>query len=228
MRVITIPDLHGKDCWKKIAPDEYDKIIFLGDYADSFTISSVEIIKNIEEIIEFKTSNPNKVELLLGNHDMHYLYYPAFRCAGFSWKTQVPLTKLFRENRELFNFAFQIDNHLWTHAGVSNSWFKDNYVKFEELIKEEWKSELAGIFNKLGGKDIHILTTVSFLRDGDSMHGGILWADLKETYNDYLDGFHQYVGHTKVPGISRFRNEAGSICYLDCLDTKESFYSFEI
>ena len=32
---ICLLDLHGKDIWKKINPDNFDKIIFLGDYMDA-------------------------------------------------------------------------------------------------------------------------------------------------------------------------------------------------
>ena len=45
MKILTIPDLHGKDIWKKfvaedtfVAKEESDKIVFLGDYLDSYLI----------------------------------------------------------------------------------------------------------------------------------------------------------------------------------------------
>jgi predicted MPP superfamily phosphohydrolase len=70
MRIIAIGDLHGKDCWLTIDPDKYDKIIFVGDYVDASDISREKIVENLEQVIAFKLKHPEKVELLLGNHDI--------------------------------------------------------------------------------------------------------------------------------------------------------------
>ena len=40
MKTLLIADLHGLDIWKNIvAKEQPDKIIFLGDYWDSFDLS---------------------------------------------------------------------------------------------------------------------------------------------------------------------------------------------
>ena len=70
MKTISIGDIHGRDIWKNVNPSKYDKIIFVGDYVDSFTISNTTILNNLLDIIEFKKSFKNKVILLLGNHDI--------------------------------------------------------------------------------------------------------------------------------------------------------------
>ena len=36
MKILTIPDLHGKTVWKNVFDTNYDRIIFLGDYVDDF------------------------------------------------------------------------------------------------------------------------------------------------------------------------------------------------
>lgn len=38
MKHIVIGDLHGKDIWQTIDFTQYEKVVFLGDYVDSFTI----------------------------------------------------------------------------------------------------------------------------------------------------------------------------------------------
>ena len=50
----------------------YDKVVFLGDYVDSFTISNIASYENLKDIIRLKKRDPNKVVLLLGNHDIQY------------------------------------------------------------------------------------------------------------------------------------------------------------
>src|SRR5689334_6502910 len=119
MKIITVPDLHGKESWSTLDPAEYDKIIFLGDYVDSKgDFSDREELTNLERIIEFKLRYPNKVELLIGNHDLHYLHFPFYRASSFNVSIQPVLTALFTRNRDCFSYAFQMGSHLWTHAGV--------------------------------------------------------------------------------------------------------------
>ena len=51
MKVNVIPDIHGEVKWKKVIDESCDKIIFLGDYVDSFTVSNDQIITNLKDII---------------------------------------------------------------------------------------------------------------------------------------------------------------------------------
>jgi hypothetical protein len=32
MRLLTLPDLHGKTVWRQLDPAAYDRLVFLGDY----------------------------------------------------------------------------------------------------------------------------------------------------------------------------------------------------
>src|SRR6476660_917534 len=100
MRIIAIGDLHGKDCWKEIDFSLYEKVIFVGDYVDGFNASNHEIFNNLLELIQLKKSNTAKFILLLGNHDIQYLYGPDYRCSGFRPEAQFDLEELFSKNRE--------------------------------------------------------------------------------------------------------------------------------
>ena len=44
MKIVVVGDIHGHNSWKKILETEeaWNKVIFLGDYVDSFTVSSKE------------------------------------------------------------------------------------------------------------------------------------------------------------------------------------------
>ena len=70
MNIVIVPDVHGRDFWKKVLNTEADKIIFLGDYLDHYPDESTNEhdIENFKEIIQFKKDNSDKVTLLLGNH----------------------------------------------------------------------------------------------------------------------------------------------------------------
>ena len=36
MKIIIVPDVHGRDFWKQAINSDADKIIFLGDYHDHY------------------------------------------------------------------------------------------------------------------------------------------------------------------------------------------------
>ena len=86
MEVLSIGDTHGNNVLERVKElvPKYDKIIFVGDYVDSFTLDNITINKNLIDLIEFKKENLDKVILLLGNHDLHYLYDEMIhRCTGY-------------------------------------------------------------------------------------------------------------------------------------------------
>ena len=79
--ILVIPDIHGRTFWKEpiVYKDEFDHIIFLGDYFDPYSnelITQQDAIENFKELINSFTEEEleYKVEFLLGNHDGHYLY----------------------------------------------------------------------------------------------------------------------------------------------------------
>ncbi len=227
MKIIAIGDIHGRDTWKKVNVDAFDKIIFIGDYVDSRLLSAALIIQNFKEIIALKKVLRDKVVLLLGNHDIHYLFYPDFLNGGLMENSQKELIELFVSNRDLFQVAYQVKNYLFTHAGVSINW----YTEHEQYFKSN-PSTVADVLNVLyfDRKDSDILFEAGPIRGGRDRFGGIVWADKIETQNDFLVGYHQIVGHTKVPKIERHDGAAddSSITYIDVLSVSESFYELEI
>lgn len=69
MKTIFIGDIHGRDIWKDIVSQEKpDRVVFIGDYFDSFDIKGPVQIHNFKEIIEFKKSGECEVIMLIGNH----------------------------------------------------------------------------------------------------------------------------------------------------------------
>jgi Calcineurin-like phosphoesterase len=227
MKIIAIGDIHGRDTWKKIAVDAFDKIVFIGDYVDSRLISEEDIINNFMEIIALKKTMPDKVVLILGNHDVHYMFYPHFTQNGFMKNCQEELTELFVTNKDLFQVAYQMKNYLFTHAGVSKTWygenlkyFGDNPTSVSDILNDMYHDEQAR----------EVLFQAGSLRGGTDSCGGIVWADKSETDDDYLFGYHQIVGHTKVSEFERYEwaNLETSITYIDVLTVSDSFYEIEI
>ena len=76
-RIIVIGDIHGEGAWRDIVEKHPGcKYIFLGDYCDpyNYDLSDEEVIANLCSIIEFKKQKMDDVVLLLGNHDIQYVY----------------------------------------------------------------------------------------------------------------------------------------------------------
>lgn len=187
------------------------------------------VYANLAEIIEFKKNNPGKTELLLGNHDLHYLFFPKFRCIGFRPEAQPALTALYLENKELFAAAFQHGNHLWTHAGVTNGWLSYNLGALEQYGFSG--KNFSGTFNAMLWTDSNeILHQVGKYRGGTYWYGGITWADKRETQEDPLKDFVQYVGHSPVSEPTRMNMPGmkATVYYLDCLRSTDKMITFNV
>ena len=75
MKIVVIGDIHGMDVWKEIIANEepFDKVVFLGEFFDSYFISFKDQLDNYNEIIKYKEDNKDKIITLFGNHELHYI-----------------------------------------------------------------------------------------------------------------------------------------------------------
>lgn len=227
MKVLVIPDVHEKTCWKKRLQDnDWDKVIFLGDYVDSWTHNDETCISNLRDIIEFKKAMGDNCILLLGNHDVQYMFAPLYQCSGYQASIAIVLKLTFQENKDLFKIAHLENNYLFTHAGVSNSWYK-KYSQYLENIPGTIDEQLNALFNS---SKIDFIMEVGEIRGGFRNDvGGPIWADKSETMDDSIPNYHQIVGHTKVKDIIVISHEPNtSITYTDVLDTKEEYLLLDI
>jgi hypothetical protein len=217
-KIITIGDVHGLSFWKEFifgtnyekwratidhgaAEDlsliKFDKIIFIGDYFDSFTVGNAEMKQNIMDIIHLKRALGDKVVLLLGNHDLHYIDRD-YRCSGFRPEMWYDFNDIMREHKDLFEAAYQYRDILWSHAGLtSGSW--DHYSKHLEKERIEY-SDYADALNTLYKMNFGPLFAAGYGRGGGHKNPGIFWADRRELINDPAP-ISQIVGHTPVGDI---------------------------
>lgn len=112
-------------------------MIFLGDYLDPYTrydgITHQQAYDNFLEILEFAKANPLRVILLRGNHD-EYLFDEERESCRHDYYNIGRNRKLFKDNIDLFRFAYKQDEYLITHAGVCDKWLRQNQL--EEIINE--------------------------------------------------------------------------------------------
>ena len=216
---LILPDIHGRTFWKKQCVDNienYDKIIFLGDYLDPYAFENISVedtIENFKEIIDFKKNNPNKVILLIGNHDLPYfsnIYYSfsMWHCRHTT-KYHNEIHKLFEENAKLFQIAYVYNDILFTHAGVESGWLY-NIVKCKE---NENINQICKILNDLiNTKDgLQKLFKISRERGGMDKYPSCVWADVHDIIWDNendntIKNIKQIFGHTLQAYYDHNRN----------------------
>lgn len=228
MKHVIIGDLHGRDAWREINIKHFDKVVFLGDYVDSFDLSDFAILENLKRVISLKKRYPGKVVLLLGNHDVQYMHFPRHQCSGFRPSMQADLTRLFNKYRSLFQMAYQQDKYIFTHAGITNAWYNE-FLRLPILEQaREPGDTIADLINKVEESTQRYLLYATSIYRGGYSNGGFLWADVKETSVDMLNGYHQVVGHTQVDKVQTIAFTNRSVTYIDVLASQNCFYELDI
>lgn len=222
-KILIIPDVHGRRFWRDaIHTDDYDKVIFLGDYLDPYPqehIGPLTAQHGLEDIMYYYDKHPDKVVLLLGNHDMHYL---SERYRDFSMSD--------RYNEEFSDYYYFLFNkgdrfklaheetiggrkYLFTHAGVTMPWLKQN----KDIIGEPDAEHLNRLL--LTDKGIEALAQVGLLRGGMYLNGSMVWCDCIEmAMSDPIPDVYQIVGHSQqVSGIPVITP------HFACLDCRSAF-----
>jgi hypothetical protein len=197
----------AEDFWNEMPYTQYDQIVFVGDYVDSFDISNVVILDNLKKILFFKKALPDKVVLLLGNHDIQY-FIPNEVCSGYRSEMRPDLYQIFTENKECFKVAHLIkDNtgikYLWTHAGVTDRWLKDTIkdlhnpkYRHYEITKDFDTEDLDKFLNDLFELRVDNIFNVDAHSGGYNLWAGPFWVRPMILNEFHLEGVNQIVGHT--------------------------------
>ena len=226
-RTLSIGDPHGLRVVDIIVNQlpNYDKIIVVGDYVDSFNVDNITIQSNLYDLIELKKRNIDKIILLWGNHDIQYYFgYDRHGCSGYRPDMKESLYELFKTNKNLFQLAYQIDNYLWTHAGISKGWYNNSFSKYLKIANIEDLS-LADQLNDAFEQYFEGLFDVGHYRGGSNDVGGLLWADKRELIKPLI-GYNQIVGHTHVDAIrTTYMYNDTSVTFIDVLQNDENIFS---
>jgi hypothetical protein len=246
MKTLTIGDIHGRPDWRDVDITKYDRVIFVGDLMDESRqlIEDNEMYFNTRDILLLKEENPEKVQIIPGNHDLPYMFsYDHSPCSRFRRNMYNRIHELYTEKKQLFTPAYQIGKHIWTHAGILKEWY--DFVVMQKIINPE--KNLADELNALfrSGKRQPLMCGPR--RGGYDHISGHFWADASEHMNaQSMIPYHQIVGHSRVKNIFTWygkrmetrapKNPKASITFVDCLDQRESlrelghplFYELEL
>ena len=213
-KILIIPDVHGRKFWHKAKEliDEVDQVVFLGDYLDPYSregITFEDALNEFEQILEFKEKHSDKVVLLVGNHDMHYIQLEFMNCSRLNVYRRVEIHDLFMNNIDKFQLVHEIDSYLFSHAGVYLEWTKKYQITLQELF--DFKKFLKGRWSTL--------EDVSYERGGWCKVGSCVWADIMESIHNELPVIfkRQIVGHTQMQENPYITSK------IACLDVRKCF-----
>jgi predicted phosphodiesterase len=235
MKTLVLGDTHGRPLWKEIVVYEQpDRVIFIGDYFDSYDdFTAAEQMHNFKEIIEYKeTSFTNdgtddqrktQVIILVGNHDFHYMdsseHYSGYQAGAASG-----ISDLLFSNMNHLQMAYQMDEYLFTHAGVSHDW----YTYWMEMLHLEGNSVVDNI-NEMWKASSRPFRFAGSSPYGDSVWSSPIWIRPKSLHAANRDTFlkEQYiqvVGHTQQNQIdTKGKSTGGRYYYIDTLGTSGEY-----
>lgn len=247
-RYFVVGDIHAKAYMvdkiiELIEINDYEKIIFLGDYVDDWDATPEQSYNTLKKLVNLKLSQPDKVILLSGNHCQSYTSAGSFRCSGFNEQTRSLVKDLYKtklNDEYIFQFAFAKGNYLFTHAGVTNEFYKElkflirsypRYSDLQPLLKSQLQasciSELLNqIFIRGMGDQTYgpfqMFAQVGFARGGRQIPSPI-WADKTELTDDPLPKIRQVVGHTPIKTITFYPENTNSPQLIFC-DTLSAWH----
>jgi predicted phosphodiesterase len=232
MKTVVLGDTHGRSNWKLAIYQEepIDRLIFIGDYFDSYDIPGVEQIDNFKNIIKYKEDNPQvEVVMLIGNHDHHYFPEIGYTgTSGYQHRIAPSITQVIDENRHHLQMAYGFDNYLFTHAGVSpvfmdqvfgkDNWSKESVVvDLNELFRYKPKAFEFNGFDAYGDNSTQ---TPIWIRPGSLMSSNKKHE--KGLKKDYI----QVVGHTHMKRIDLKGSDqftGGRYYFIDTMESSGDY-----
>lgn len=196
--ILILSDLHNRidRADKIIKTVGADKIIFLGDYWDSWGDSHVDAYKTALWLKK-SLAQPNRVHCI-ANHDCAYMFpnnlYTS--CSGHQQDKQLAVDSIMTyQDWDKLKFFHVEQGWLFSHAGVHPS-FLPKEVKTLEQIEKFLTDETPKALKALRTKESHWMFLAGRSRGGMAKHGGITWLDADEF--EPISGLKTVQGHTPM------------------------------
>lgn len=202
--------MHGRfDAVRTIYEREQpDEVICLGDYVDTHDEMSPDNQREaVIGLLKLYQTHMSKLlgdfTLLLGNHDFHYITNdPYERYSEYDWNTACWYRSFAKKLISLgiikAVFLDNVNRVIYSHAGITNSWLRQNNVGLEDINTLLESEESKDRFKYVETDDPK--------GTGDSKYNSPIWVrpfsllpDLYEDESGYV--WNQIVGHTPVECI---------------------------
>ena len=197
MKVLLIGDRHGYDFDRKdldILITKYEKVIFFGDWFDSFDKSLDEQLDVFYKDMDYYNVNKNII-YLWGNNDIHYLpsiyqynnmkeFIPI--CSGYQNENHIEIASNLNKHLDKFKFLHTFDNWIFSHAGLSNDVKEFMFSRYNitslKVLEEESNFEPVALFQ--------------CFNNGNSTYDGLTWIRPETLLKSKIEGYNQVFGHT--------------------------------
>jgi predicted MPP superfamily phosphohydrolase len=218
MKIVALGDTHGRDMWKTIVKieEDFDKLVFIGDYFDTRDDIDVSTqIQNFKEILEFKKENPDKVILLIGNHDFHYLKGCGETYSGYQQYAAMDINEVLQPalTSGYLQICHVYDEYIFSHAGLTQTWVDNNEIdtyNIEESINVKFMKNMEA-FRFEYGENLD--------RSGNDVTQSPIWVRIPSLLKDMVKGFTYIIGHTTIKEL----HMANNIIAIDCLGTSKEY-----
>jgi hypothetical protein len=218
--ILVLSDVHQNiDKFEYILKHEnYDFVVHLGDFFDSFIYDSVNDLKKTCDFIK-KWIFKENFYTCIGNHDIQYFFdNNTTICSGYSRDKDLFITDCFGSFlspiRDKFLWYLWIDDFLCSHAGINNRSFpfnqEINKPAITTWLDEQVNQAIPQLIN--GGR--HWLYGAGEGRGGRQKIGGITWQDF-DTEFEPIDGLKQLVGHSSHDRILNHYTD-GNLDFTQC------------
>ena len=161
----------------------------------------------------------DKVVLLFGNHEYHYLRTVDETYSGFQRLHKTDIAELIHNalDADLVQMCFIDGNYIFSHAGVTKTWLKNTGYNCEDDL-ETYINDLFK-YQPLAFK---FTSGVNYSEYGDDICQSPIWVRPNSLYADCLDEYIQVVGHTMQNDIKIIDNK---IILIDTIGMSGQFLS---
>lgn len=222
-KTLAIGDIHCKlwiiDEVRKIA-DDYDRIVFVGDYADDWKATPQDSINTWYALKSLQDNNPDKVVILSGNHDYIYTHYTKTTQSGYNPLTETILNADHKELaawlREL-PITVEIDKVTYSHGGITEGWdgkldsvslWKDDSPLWARPVQSNFKKEQTAyaLLNQcVGHTPVDTIKRLIISKDNSyytpvSRESASIWSEIGQEYFNilFIDTFSTYSDGTPI------------------------------
>jgi predicted MPP superfamily phosphohydrolase len=220
-KIVALGDIHGRSSWQQIINHQvFDKLVLIGDYFDKKEEVTPEVqIDNFEAICSYKRSHPDKMILLIGNHDYHYLDITIEKYTGYQADYADVIRPLVEQAIEdgLMQMSFQYEMLLFTHAGVTKTWARGNDIHTLNIQKS-----INELFKNHPERFGYLQSTHQV---GNQMPDGCspIWVRPDKLIHDKIDNYIQVVGHTQQERLTMAEN----LYFIDTLGSSKEYLIIE-
>jgi len=241
-KILIIADIHqnigyAESCLQ--LESDFDYVVFLGDYFDTFLNPDGKTIYGIKDTCLWLNETYNKLGdravWLVGNHDIAYIATynknptntrPSsfYNCSGWTRSKATEFNKNINKNWfDSLELSVNCNGYIASHAGFNYQHFKPYISEIDNIhdLYNNWEIDKETFMHK---PTYHWIWYVGLCRGGDMSVGSPVWLDWNNEFTP-IDNISQIVGHTTTystdirckVGVNGLKNY--------CIDNMQQTYS---